>query len=167
MPPALALPAAGAPGSNRVVLPQAVPSLPHGTTQLGAASGAQMLQLDVSLAGQNPSGLAQAVAAVSTPGSPDYRHYLTPAQFASEFGPSAAEVAQVSSVLRAQGLTVGQPLEGSVLLPVSGSVAAVESAFGTTIAVGAGAGRGTGAGEHVRHRPSRPRCPDWSPASPV
>ena len=92
-----------------------------------------VLQLDVSLAGQNPSGLAQAVGAISTPGSPDYRHYLTPAQFASEFGPSAGEVAQVSSVLRGEGLTVGQPLEGSVLLPVSGSVAAVESAFGTTM----------------------------------
>jgi Pro-kumamolisin, activation domain/IPT/TIG domain len=130
---ALVLPAAGAAGSNRVVLPQAAPALPHGTTRLGGAPAGQTLQLDVILAGRNPSGLAQTVAAVSTPGSPGYRQYLTPAQFASAFGPSAAELAQVSSVLRAEGLTVGQPLEGSVLLPVSGSVAAVESAFGTTM----------------------------------
>jgi hypothetical protein len=130
---ALALPAAGAAPPNRVVLPQAVPALPHGTVQLGGASAGQSLQLDVSLVGQNASALAQEVAAISTPGSPDYRHYLTPAQFASQFGPSPAEVAQVSSALRNLGLTVGQPLEGSVLLPVSGSVAAVESAFGTTL----------------------------------
>ena len=41
---------------------------------------------------------------MSTPGSPDYRHYLTAAQYAAEFGPSPAEVAQVSSALRAEGL---------------------------------------------------------------
>ncbi len=130
---ALALPAASAAPATRVVLPQSAPALPHGTAQLGEASAGQSLQLDVSLTGQNPSGLAQVVAAVSTPGSPDYRHYLTPAQFASQFGPSTAELAQVSSVLRGEGLTVGQPLEGSVLLPVRGSVAAVESAFGTAM----------------------------------
>ncbi len=130
----LALPAAAsAAPATRVVLPQSVPSLPQGTAQLGAAPAGQSLQLDLSLDGQDPSGLAQLVAAVSTPGSPDYRHYLTPAQFGSEFGPSPAEVAEVSSVLRAEGLSVGQPLEGSALLPVHGTVAAVQAAFGTAV----------------------------------
>ena len=131
---ALALPApAGAALPDRVLLTQAVPSLPQGTAQLGGAPAGQTLDLDVSLAGQDPSGLAQEVAAVSTPSSPAYRHYLSSAQYASEFGPSAPEVAQVSSVLRGQGLTVGQPLPGGALLPVSGSVATVEAAFGTAV----------------------------------
>ena len=66
---------------------------------MGAAPGGDVLELDVVLAGQNPSGLAQAVAAVSTPGSPQYRHYLTAAQYAAHYGPSASEVGQVTSYL--------------------------------------------------------------------
>ncbi len=124
---------AGAAGTPRAGLPQDVPALPHGTTTLGAAPSGQTMNLDVSLAGQDPAGLAQAVAAVSTPGSPSYRDYLTPDEFAARFGPSPSEIAQVSSTLRSEGLTVGRPLAGSSLLPVSGTVASVESAFGTSI----------------------------------
>ncbi len=118
---------------SRVVLPQAAPSIPADAARLGWAPSGQLLALDVVLAGQDPAGLAQAVAAVSTPGSPDYRHYLTAAQYAAEYGPSPAEVAQVSSVLRAQGLAVGTPGPGSTLLPVSGTAAVVSAAFGTPL----------------------------------
>ncbi len=124
---------AGAAVLPRVALPQAVPALPSDTTKLGTAPADTVLHLDVSLAGQNPSGLAAAVNAVSTPGSPDYRHYLTANEFAAEYGPSAAEVDQVSSTLRAEGLTVGTPEPGSSLLPVSGAAAVVSSALGTSL----------------------------------
>ena len=43
------------------------------------------------------------------------------------------EVAQVSSALRAEGLTVGTPDPGSILLPVSGTAAVVSAAFGTPL----------------------------------
>jgi hypothetical protein len=132
--PAVASGAAPAPSlSPRVTLPQAAPKVPADVRQLGPAPAGQVLNLSVVLAGQNPTGLAQAVAAVSTPGSPDYRHYLTAAQYAAEFGPSPAEVAQVSSVLRGEGLTVGAPAAGSTLLPVSGPVGVVSSALGTPL----------------------------------
>ena len=127
--PALAGAALGA----KVVLPQAVPTIPADAAHLGSAPPDQVLNLDVALAGRDPAGLAQAVAAVSTPGSPEYRQYLTPAQYAAAFGPSAAEVAQVSSTLRAEGLTVGTPDPGSILLPVSGTAAVVSAAFGTPL----------------------------------
>ncbi len=123
--------AAGAAGQAKVVLPQSAPQIPSNAKALGAAPPSQVLNLDVTLAGQDPAGLAQAVAAVSTPGSPQYRHYLTAAQYAAEFGPSTQEVAQATSVLRGEGLTVGTPQPGSTLLPVSGSVAEVTAAFNT------------------------------------
>ena len=127
--------AAASPSSQqaRVTLPQSVPRIPADATRLGSAPSDQVLNLDVALAGQNPSGLAQAVAAVSTPGSPDYRHYLTSAQYAAEFGPGPAEVARVSSVLRNEGLTVGTPAPGGNLLPVSGPVSVASAAFGTPL----------------------------------
>ena len=117
----------------RMSLPNSVPSLPAGTARLGTPAGDEVLHLDAVLAGQDPSGLQQAVAAVSTPGSPQYHHYLTSAQYAAEFGPSAAEVSHVSSVLRSAGLTVGTPDPGSTLLPVSGTADAVSAALGVSL----------------------------------
>ena len=118
---------------SKVVLPQAVPAIPADAAHLGWAPPDQVLNLDVALAGRDPAGLAQAVAAVSTPGSPEYRQYLTSAQYAAAFGPSATEVEQVSSTLRAEGLTVGTPDQGSTLLPVSGTASVVSTAFGTPL----------------------------------
>jgi hypothetical protein len=123
----------GAASEPKVALAHSVPSLPAGTARLGAPAGDAVLHLDAVLAGQDPVGLQQLVAAVSTPGSPQYHHYLTAAQYAAEFGPSAAEVAHVSSVLRTEGLTVGTPDPGSTLLPVSGTAAAVSAALGTSL----------------------------------
>ena len=110
-----------------------LPTVPSGVTRLGPVPASQVLKLDVGLAGQDPTGLSDAVRAVTTPGSPDYHHYLTSSQFAAAFGPSAAEVAQVSGSLRAQGLTVGTPTKGSDLLPVSGTAHTVSSVFGTPL----------------------------------
>ena len=124
---------AATPAPGRVFLSQAAPTLPAGSTQLGAPPANQMVDLDVVLAGQDPSGLAQAVAAVSTPGSPDYRHYLTAAQYAAQFGPSASTVAQTTSVLQAAGLQVGTLGSGSTLLPVRGTAAAISAALGTPL----------------------------------
>ena len=125
--------AAGAAQPGRTTLPQTAPPLPAGAEQLGAAPADQVLNLDVVLASQNAAGLAQAVAAVSTPGSPDYRHYLTSSQFAAAYGPSPDAVAEASSVLRSEGLTVGTPDPGSTLLPVSGTASVVTAALGTPL----------------------------------
>ncbi len=124
---------AGAAPPDRFVLPQEAPLLPAGTHQLGAVPPGQLVELDVVLAGQDPAGLAQAVAAVSTPGSPGYRHYLTPAQYAADYGPSPAEVAEVTTTLRSEGLTVGTPDPGSTLLPVRGTASVVSAALGTPL----------------------------------
>ncbi len=110
-----------------------VPHVPADVTRLGSVPGAQSVHFDLTLAGQDPAGLAAEVAAVSTPGSPAYRHYLTSSQFAAAFGPSAAEVAQVTSALQSEGLRVGVPLVGSSLLPVQGSASVVSSALGTPL----------------------------------
>ncbi|HXY27111.1 MAG TPA: protease pro-enzyme activation domain-containing protein, partial [Acidimicrobiales bacterium] len=122
--------AAAAPWSS---LHQEAPHLPVGTAALGTAPPAQVLNLDVVLAGREDAALAQAVAAVSTPGSPRYRQYLSASQFAAQFGPAPAEVAQVSATLRGEGLTVGDVLPGSALVPVRGTAAAVSAAFGTPL----------------------------------
>ncbi|MGO8862771.1 MAG: protease pro-enzyme activation domain-containing protein [Acidimicrobiales bacterium] len=124
---------AATPAGATVTLGGELPAVPAGVTRLGAEPGSRILHLTVGLAGQDPAGLAAEVAAVSTPGSPGYHHYLTSAEYAAAYGPDAAEVQQVSTTLRAEGLEVGVPTPGSTLLPVSGSAATVSAAFHTPL----------------------------------
>ena len=107
--------------------------VPPGATLVGPAPAATALPLVVTLKPRDPAALAAEVQAISDPGSPEYRHFLTPAQFAQQFGPTTATIAQVTSALQQEGLTVGPPSSTGLSLPVSGTVAQVQSAFSTPI----------------------------------
>lgn len=115
------------PGSSTVGVAPIVPIGAHAT---GAAPANERVGFDVVLRPRNQGALDAFVASVSTPGSADYHQFLTPAEFASQFGPTASTMAAVSATLQALGLTVGTPT-GSVL-PVSGSVSTVGGAFKTS-----------------------------------
>ena len=69
------------------------------------------------------------MAAVSTPGSPQYRHYLAPGQFAGTFGPTAATLAFTRAWLSSLGLRVGTTSTNGLLVPVTGTVAQMDGAF--------------------------------------
>ena len=87
----------------------------------------------VYLAGQNQSGLAAYATAVSTPGNALYGHYLTPAQVAAEYGPTAGQVRAVQSWLTGADLTVTK-VDDAIggYVEVEGSVQAAAKAFGVT-----------------------------------
>ncbi len=57
-----------------------------GATAQAPLPPATRLRVTVALKPRSPATLAAYARAVSTPGSADYRHYLTPAQFARRFG---------------------------------------------------------------------------------
>ncbi len=128
-----ALSAQGA-GSGRVPLRGQQALVPPGATLLGPAPSTTTLPLDITLQPRDPAALATEVRAVSDPASPEYRHFLTPAEFAQRFGPTPGTIAKVASVLRSEGLVVGPPSATGLSLPVSGTVAQVQSAFSTPIA---------------------------------
>jgi len=71
--------------------------------------------------------------AVSDPKSASYGHYLTPAQFNQQFGPTAAQAASVRGYLSGLGFTVKGVAQGNRWVTVSGTVHQIESAFGTTL----------------------------------
>ena len=120
-------------GSGRERLPGHQGLVPPGATLIGPAPAATALPLVVTLKPRDPAALAAEVQAISDPGSPQYRHFLTPAQFAQQFGPSTFTIKQVTSALQQEGLTVGPPSSTGLSLPVSGTVAQVQSAFATPI----------------------------------
>jgi subtilase family serine protease len=72
----------------------------------GAASGSAGISARIWLAGRDPAGLAAYDRQASTPGSPGYRHFLTPAQFRARFGATPAQRSAVVSWARSAGLTV-------------------------------------------------------------
>src|SRR5580704_12033290 len=98
-----------------------------------ARVSAQAVTTGVYLAGQNQAGLAAYATAVSTPGNALYGHYLTPAQVAAEFGPTAGQVSAVQSWLTGADLTVTK-VDDAIggYVEVQGSVQAAAKAFGVT-----------------------------------
>ena len=97
--------------------------VPPGATLVGPAPTTTALPLVVTLKPRDPSALAAEVQAVSDPESPEYRHFLTPTQFAQRFGATPATIAQVTSALQQEGLTVGTPSATGLSLPVTSTVA--------------------------------------------
>ncbi len=124
-------PAAGA--GTALTRVGAAPQLPPGTQNEGALAGGRDLQLTVALEPRDPAELEEFATAVSTPGSPSFRQYLSVGEFAGRFGAAPAHVAAVAQALRAAGLQVGEVAANHLTLPVSGSADAVEAAFATSL----------------------------------
>ncbi|MCH0570200.1 immune inhibitor A [Streptomyces sp. MUM 136J] len=122
---------ADAASNPRVALPQTVnPSVGH-SHRIGDLPVGQKLSVSVSLKLRDSAGLDRFLAAVGTPGSPEYGHYLTPAQFAARFAPTKADLDRVRSYLRSQGLTVTGVSGNRQVVSATGSVSKINKAFGT------------------------------------
>ena len=125
-----------------------------GVADLGPASASAPLHIDVGVKLRDPAALSAFIAAVSTPTSPDYRHYLAKGQFGPRFGPTASTVAAVRAALTRSGLQVGA-LDDGMLLPVTTTVAGAERAFGVTMgSFRLGSGKVVNANTTAVHLPS-------------
>jgi subtilase family serine protease len=129
--------ACGAIGSSAATAAASAPRIRVGSTAplprdarvTGTAAAATALHMTVALQARNPAGLAAFATAVSTPGSPVFRDYLTVSRFAQRYGSPPAHIAAVQSALRAQGLAVGSVTANHLTIPVTGTASQVERAF--------------------------------------
>jgi subtilase family serine protease len=110
------------------------PTLPLGAHIAGAAASDTPLHLTVTLQPRDPAALEAFATAVSTPGSLQYRDYITTAQFAERFGATPDAVAEVAASLRAHGLTPGQPSPNALSIPVTATAGTVARAFDVSFA---------------------------------
>jgi len=102
--------------------------------RIAAASvSSQTVSFDVVLPLRDKAGLEALLRRQQDKTSADYHQWLTPAEFATRFGPDAAQVAKASAALRGRGLTVVQ--EGRILR-VSGTGDAAGKMLGTHLAMG-------------------------------
>src|SRR5205814_608209 len=77
--------------------------------------------------------LESLLVAQRTPGSPDYRRWLSPGQFADRFGVNQSDLAAVTGWLQDQGLTVTAVAQSRTWVSASGPAGRVENAFRTEL----------------------------------
>ncbi|HWD18451.1 MAG TPA: protease pro-enzyme activation domain-containing protein [Verrucomicrobiae bacterium] len=87
------------------------------------------LNLAIGLPLRDAPGLENFLTQVSDPASPNYRQYLTPAEFTARFGPTEADYAAVQEFARRNHLRVTGLHEGRMVLDVEGATLDVENAF--------------------------------------
>ena len=124
--------------ANAAASPSAVPnSKPTWLAKahyLGHADGKAAVAARVYLSPQGGlAALAKDAKALSTPGSASYGHFLTASQYAAKYQPTSATVKAVSAWLKSSGLKVGSVAAANQYITVTGTVAAADKAFSTTI----------------------------------
>jgi subtilase family serine protease len=107
------------------------PTWARSSADRGKTDSNQRVDVRVWLSGRDPKGLDSYAQAVSTPGSQQYRKFLTPQQFNQRFGASQQQVTAVTSWIRGAGLYVDLAGSNSHYLHVTGHVDKATSAFGT------------------------------------
>ena len=138
--PAMTSSAAAGSAPTATQAPRAVVRDTHPTwavkaSEVAKAPASKSVTARVYLTARNPAALDRAVAAVSTPGSPSYGHYITPAAFRSTYGPAPDALAKVTAWLKKSGLKVSGPQQNGRYVNVTGSVQAAQTAFGTGLSL--------------------------------
>jgi uncharacterized membrane protein len=95
----------------------------------GAMPGDEQLSFSIVLPLRNEAELDQLLGRLYEPSSPDYRQFLAVADFTERFGPTAEDYAAVVAFAGANGLEVAQAPANRLIVPVSGTVAAINRAF--------------------------------------
>lgn len=93
------------------------------------------MAVTIELALRQQGSLHKLLAGQSTPGSPDYHHYLTPADFTARFGPTQASVDAAQSWAASHGLSVASVSPNRTQVRVTGSSASVGQAMGVAFRV--------------------------------
>ncbi len=120
----------------RAALTNTVSPRARAAADLGAAPADRILSsvtLRFNMSAAQSSALDALIAAQQNPQSAQYRQWLTPEQYAAQFGLSSSDIAKVTSWLESQGLTVTGVARGHSFVTVSGTVAKLNAAFATSI----------------------------------
>ena len=146
---------AAAPGTVRQ-LHGHVPSVVSHLTPAGRPDATNRMHLSIGLPLRNAESLTNLLRQIYDPTSQNFHRFLTPGQFAEQFGPAPADYQAVLDFARNNGLTVTHVHGNRMVVGVEGKVADVERAFHVTM--------------KTYHHPKETRdfyAPDTEPAVPA
>jgi subtilase family serine protease len=130
-------PAAAAPRSqptpHRVALHGTLAPARERAHSAGTVAGTSRVSFDLLLSLRNAAGAQAFVRQVSSPGSAQFHHYLTEAQWVSRFGPAQAAVTKAKAWLRREGIAVGQVGKDRLYISAHATASKVEHAFGVKL----------------------------------
>jgi subtilase family serine protease len=106
--------------------------VPAGARMLGQAQSGSKITVTIVLKSRNETQMASVLNALYTPGNAQYHRWLAQGQFNARFAPTSTQIAQVSSYLKGQGMTIAST-PSPFLVRASGTVAQVQTAFHTQI----------------------------------
>lgn len=98
----------------------------------GRANGNGRIGISVYLQLQNEQALQTLIRNLYTPGSAQYRKFLTPEQFRAAYAPATANQQAVKDFLSLKGLKVEYVPSNGMYVDVSGTIAQIEKAFAIT-----------------------------------
>jgi kumamolisin len=96
---------------------------------VGHLPATQIMQLNIVLPVRDRAGLQAFLSELQDASSPNYRQFLTPAEFTERFGPTQADYNAVVQYVKDFGLTVVGGSRDGMDVQVRGPVSAIESAF--------------------------------------
>jgi Pro-kumamolisin, activation domain/Bacterial Ig-like domain (group 3)/Immunoglobulin domain/Domain of unknown function (DUF5011)/Viral BACON domain len=106
-----------------------VPEITRKLTALGRLPATNELHLAIGVPLRDPAGLDKFLADVYDPASSNYRHFLTPTEFAARFSATEADYAAVKNFALTNGFKITGEHGNRLLLDVTAKAAEVERAF--------------------------------------
>ncbi len=134
IPAATAQPFASGAGGDRVAVDGSAPSWASPGARVGAVPAGQQRHVQIALALKDPRGAEALAKSVSTPGSAQYKKFLSGKDFTDKFAATQQTVDQVSQWLRSTGLTVDGVSSNRHFIEVTGNVGQLQAAFGVSLA---------------------------------
>jgi pseudomonalisin len=124
--------AASAARAPRIWFPMNRLPLAH-ATRLGAASSSQRMEVGVGLKDPHPAAEQKLMAAQQNPASPQYHHFLTPAQYDKRFAVSKTTFQRTLSWLRGGGARILDTSGARDFVEISATTSQLDRLFATTI----------------------------------
>lgn len=113
------------------VRPEATPQNDRGA--VGDSMQLEHLQLLLNRPATSEADLANYMDRLQTPGNSDYHHWLTPEELGTQYGPSSADIATVTTWLEMHGFQVNAISPSGMRIDFSGNAGQIIESFKTEI----------------------------------
>jgi subtilase family serine protease len=113
-------------------VPGSVPIIIDNATAVGTPASTTDVTFSVFLPMRNQATFTSTLSSIYDKKSASYRHFMTPAQLASQFAPLQSDYQALQTYFTGNGLQITYSSSDRLIMGVTGSLSAVAAALGTT-----------------------------------